>query len=260
MKRSLVLLFALLLLSAMPAMAEMTADEIIAKHVEAYGGEAAMRAVKSMSLKGSMFMQGMPLEMQMYLVPPTKSYIQVMSNNVVLGGGGTNGTEAWATQMGETYILTGKQKEEADKQSDQFMFLDYKKKGSTAKLLGDDMVKGAKAYKIEFVSPSKDTTLYFFDATTYYIVREKNASTSQSFSAHKAVNGLVFPFKINSQMDVNGQSMQQMIQIDSIAINVPIADSLFIMPKNAKPLPTAPAAPADSVETPKVVPQEGSGK
>lgn len=195
----------------------------------------------------------------MYMVPPSKSFIQVSSNNMVLGGGGTNGTEAWATQMGETYILTGKQKEEADKQSDQFIFLDYKKKGATAKNLGEDMVKGAKAYKIEFVTADRDTTLYYFDATTYYLLREKNAATSQNFSKHKSVGGIVFPFTINSQLDMGGQSMQQMITVDSIAVNVPIAESLFVMPKNAKPMPTPGAAP-EPAETPKVVPPAGSGK
>jgi hypothetical protein len=260
MKKVLLLLCALLATSALPALAEMTADEIIAKHIEAYGGETAMRAVKSMMIKGSMFSQGMPMEIKMYIMPPSKSYVEVSSNNMVLGGGGTNGKEAWATQMGATYVLTGKKKEEADKQSDQFIFLDYKKKGSVVKLLGEDMVKGAKAYKIEFVSPTKDTTLYFFDATTYYIVREKGAATSQNYSGHKAVDGLVFPFKINSQMDMNGQSMQQMIQIDSIAINVPIADSIFVMPKSAKPLPMAPTPGIDSTETPKIVPPKDAGK
>ncbi|MGB5105230.1 MAG: hypothetical protein WBP29_01615 [Candidatus Zixiibacteriota bacterium] len=259
MKKICALMLALFVLSAVPVMAEMTGDEIIAKHVEASGGEAAMRGVKSLYLKGSMFAQGMALEMQTYLIPPAKSYVEVSMNNMVVGGGGTNGTEAWATQMGETYVLTGKQKEEADKQSDQFVFLDYKKKGATAKNLGEDVVKGAKAYKVEFVTAGHDTTQYFFDAQTYYLLRETSAATSQNFSKHKEVGGIVFPFSISSQLEMGGQSMQQMITFDSVAVNIPIADSLFVMPKNAKPMPTPGAAP-EPAETPKVVPPAGGGK
>ena len=150
MKKICALLLAMFVLSAVPVMAEMTADEIIAKHLEASGGEAAMRGVKSIVMKGSMFMQGMPLDIQMFMVPPTKSFIKVSMNNMMVGGGGTNGTEAWASQVDQTmamhtYQLTGEEKDEADKQSDQFIFLDYKKKGATVKNLGEDVVKGAKA-------------------------------------------------------------------------------------------------------------------
>lgn len=240
MKKILAIVAAIFVLTSLSAMAEMTADEIIAKHLEAYGGADAMRNVKSIMLKGSMFMQGMPLEMTMYAILPDKSFAQVSTNNMVLGGGGTNGKEAWATQMGQTFILTGKEKAEAEKQADQFGLLDYAKKGATAKYLGEDMVKGAKAYKVEFVDASKDTTVYFFDATTYYIVREKSSSSSQSFSGHKKFGGIVFPAKITASVEANGQTMQQMITIDTIAINIPVADSLFVMPKDAKPMPTMP--------------------
>lgn len=250
MKRLFALLIAMTALLAVPAMAEMTADEIIAKHIEASGGEAAMHAIKSMYMKGSMFMQGMPFEMEVFAVPPANSFVAVSSNKVVLGGAGTNATQAWSTQMGTTYILEGKQKDEAKKQADQFTFLDYKKKGSTAKYLGEDMVKGAKAYKVELVTAAHDTSLYFIDATTYYLVREKSAMVTSSFTNHKKVGDLVFPTKLTTQMEAGGQSMQQMITIDSIAVNVPIADSLFVMPKNAMPVPKAPAAPADTTKAP----------
>lgn len=264
MKKICALLLALFVLFAVPAMAEMTADEIIAKHLEASGGEAAMRSVKTLVMKGSMFMQGMPLDIQMFMVPPTKSFIKVSMNNMMVGGGGTNGTQAWASQVDQTmamhtYQLTGEEKDEADKQSDQFVFLDYKKKGATAKNLGEDVVKGAKAYKVQYVTGMRDTTLYFFDAATFYLLREKSSSTSQSFSKHKAVNGIVFPFSIQSQLEANGQTMQQMITVDSIAVNAPIDEALFVMPKDAQPMPKAPGA-AQPVETPKVVPPAGSGK
>lgn len=258
MRKILVLLFALGVMSAaaVPAHAEMTADEIIAKHIEAYGGEKAMRDVKTMTMKGNMFAQGMPLDLAAYMLLPDKSYMQVSSNNMVFYSGGTNGKEAWATQMGQSYILEGKAKDEIESQTQQFSFLDYKKKGAKAKYLGEDLVKGAKAYKVEFVSPKNDTTTYFFDAATFYIVREKSATSNSSFSNHKAVNGIVFPFKINSQVEAGGQTAQQMLTIDSIAINVPVPESLFVMPKDAKPMPTAPTAPAGTGEAP----AEGSGK
>ncbi|MCC6964319.1 MAG: hypothetical protein IT585_13790 [candidate division Zixibacteria bacterium] len=240
MKRILVLMTALVALLASLAVGEMTADEIIAKHIAATGGEKTLRGVSTLMLKGSMFMEGMPLEIKTYIKLPNKSYVEATSNNMVMGGGGTNGTDAWATQMGQTFILEGEQKNAAMKQVDRFPLLDYKTKGAKANYAGEDLVKGAKAYKVEFVTKDNDTTVYFFDATTFYIVKEKEASSTTTFSGHKPVNGVVFPFKINSTIDAGGRTMQQMVTIDSIAINGAVPESLFVMPKNAQPIPKAP--------------------
>jgi hypothetical protein len=230
-------------LVAAAASAQMTADEIISKHIAATGGEKVMRDVSTIMVKGSMFMQGMPMDLEWYIKRPDKSFMQVSSNNMVLGGGGTDGTNAWASQMGQSFILEGDQKQSTMQQADRFPLLDYKTKGATVSFAGEDLVKGAKTYKVEYVSKANDTTVYYFDATTFYIVKEKESSGSATFSGHKAVNGIVFPFKINSTIEAQGQSMQQMITIDSIAVNAPVADSLFIMPKNAQPMPKMPEAP-----------------
>jgi hypothetical protein len=46
-------------------------------------------------------------------------------------------------------------------------------------------------------------------------------------------NGLVFSYKIQAE----GPEGEVMISLDSIALNVPVPDSLFIMPADAVPLP-----------------------
>lgn len=240
MKRTIVLLTALIALLASLAVGEMTADEIITRHLAATGGEKTLRDVSTIMVKGSMFMEGMPLDIKTYIKLPNKSYMEAASNNIVMGGGGTDGTNAWATQMGQTFILEGEQKNAAMKQVDRFPLLDYKAKGAKANYLGEDLVKGAKAYKVEFISKENDTTVYFFDAATFYVVKEKEANSTTTFSGHKPVNGVVFPFKINSTMEAGGRTMQQMITIDSVAINGAVPESLFVMPKNAQPMPKMP--------------------
>ncbi len=243
MNRILLIAGLMIALLATTATAQMTADEIISKHLAATGGEKVMRDVSTIMVKGSMFMQGMPMDLEWYIKRPDKSFMQVSSNSMVLGGGGTDGTNAWASQMGQTFILDGDQKQSTMQQADRFPLLDYKTKGAKVNFTGEDLVKGAKTYKVEYVSKANDTTVYYFDATTFYIVKEKESSGSATFSGHKAVNGIVFPFKINSTIEAQGQSMQQMITIDSIAVNGPVPDSLFIMPKNAQPMPKMPEAP-----------------
>ena len=102
MKKFLVLLV-LFAAAAYAVAGEMTVDDLLAKHLKAIGGEKNVRAVESFYMQGTFLMQGMPLRLKVHLIPPDKGHMELSMNNVVMGNGGTNGKEAWQTQMGETY-------------------------------------------------------------------------------------------------------------------------------------------------------------
>jgi outer membrane lipoprotein-sorting protein len=233
-----------LALTASMMAAEMTADELIAKYIAAVGGETNLRAVKSLMMKGSMMTQGMTLDAKLINVLPDKAYMEMAMNGSVMQVVGTNGKDAWVKGPMGTFFLTGDQKISAMKQSKVFPLLDYKKNGASVKFLGEDMVKGTKAYKLQFVGTDKDTTVYYFDSTTFYNVKEKSVQATTSMSDFRKVGNLNLPYKINAQ---SGQG-QMMITFDTIAVNSTIPDSLFVMPKDAKPMPdmSKPAAPPDS--------------
>ncbi len=231
--------FALVVLAAaaLPAMAEMTAEEIIAKHLEATGGTANFAKIKSIEMRGSMFAQGMPLEMKMVIVPPAKGYMEIGMNNTPMMRGGSNGVDAWQSGPMGTVALEGDAKASALKQTDIFSLVDYAKKGTKVKLLGKDMVKGAEAYRVEVIDKDNDTTEMFIDATTFYLVREKSSGGSQSYSNYKKVADLiVVPYKRQAQAPEGSV----MITIDTVIVNPQTPDSLFIMPANAIPMSKMP--------------------
>lgn len=214
---------------------DMTADDLIAKYVEALGGEKAIRGIETLFMKGSMFMQGTPLELKLYAAPPDKVYMEVSMNNMVMGGGGTDGTNAWATQMGQTFKLEGETARQQMEQADMFPLLDYKDRGRTANYEGDATVKGKPAHKMQFISDG-DTAYYFFDAETFYLVKQEGAQGASNLTDYKEAGGIMWPHKLTI---VTPQG-QQMLTFDSIAVNPAIPDSLFVMPANAQPMPTPP--------------------
>lgn len=222
----------LLVLTASLAAAEMTADGLIAKYFAACGGEQSLRALKSMTMQGTMFTQGMSLGMKIQYVLPNKSFTEILMNGVPMQIIGANGKDAWMKGPMGTFYMTGEEKKQALRQADVFPLLNYKKNGAKVKYIGEDLVKGAKAYKLEYVAADMDTVTYYFDATTFQALKQKHGDATVTLSDYKKVGAVVMPFKINIQ----SAQQQLAMNIDTIAVDAIVPDSLFIMPKDAKPL------------------------
>jgi hypothetical protein len=222
----------LLVLVASLIAAEMTADDLIAKYFAATGGEQNARALKSMMMKGTMFVQGQSLELKVRYVLPSKSCVEVGMGGIPMQTIATDGKNAWMKHpMAGNVYMSGEDKEDAMRQANLFPLLDYKKAGAKVKFLGEDLVKGAKAYKLEFVYATNDTVVYFFDATTFLAVKEKQSQATVMYSDFRKIGDFTMPYKINVQAQ---ESM--MMTFDTIAVNLAVPDSIFIMPKDAKSL------------------------
>ena len=222
----------MLVLTTSLVAAEMTADGLIAKYFTACGGEQSLRTLKSMMMKGTMFTGGMSLGMKIQYVLPNKSFTEILMNGVPMQTVGANGKDAWMKGPMGTFYMTGEEKKQALRQADVFPLLNYKKSGAKVKYLGEDLVKGAKSLKLEYVGTDMDTVTYYFDATTFQVLKQKHGDATIALSDYKKVGAVVMPFKINIQ------SAQQtlMMTIDTIAVDVTVPDSLFVMPKDAKPI------------------------
>ena len=229
-----IMLVAMLLLVLVASLiaAEMTADDLIAKYLTACGGEKNLRAMKSMTMKGTMFAQGQSLELKVSYVVPGKSLMELGMGGMTMQTVGTNGKDAWTKNPMGVFFMTGDEKTATMRQADLFPLLDYKKAGAKVKYLGEDMVKGAKAYKMEYVGADKDTVIYFFDATTFYSVKEKRGDATVMMSDYRKVGNLMIPYKVNIQ----AAAQAIMMTIDTITVNGAVPESLFAMPKDAKSL------------------------
>jgi zinc protease len=235
MKKLLVVL--LLLVGAMSAVAGgMTADQLIGNYIAAMGGEKSISTLKSLYMKGTYTMKGMPMQMTMYLKPPDKGFMEFSMNNMVMGGGGTNGTDAWQTQMGQTFYLEGEHKLGMMRQVDIFPLVDYQKKGGKAKYIGEVPLGESQVHKMEYITPEADTMHFYFDTKSFYVVRLEGKNAATVMSDYRKIGPLVMPYKFVT----TGQAGEVTTVYDSMAVNSEIPDSLFVMPKNAKPMPKMP--------------------
>jgi outer membrane lipoprotein-sorting protein len=138
---------------AVPAAAQ-TLDEIIAKSIAARGGEAKLRAVKSLRFTGQIEVApGMTAPMTMVLKRPSMVRMEFIVQ-------GMTGIQAYDGKAGWSVMpFQGKKDAEpmaADdvkNMEDQADFdgslMDYRAKGNTVEYLGKDKVEGSEAYKLK---------------------------------------------------------------------------------------------------------------
>jgi outer membrane lipoprotein-sorting protein len=231
-----------------------TADEIIAKNIQARGGADKLASVQTIKSTATMAM-GPGME-----APGTS--IQKRGNMARLeftvqgltAVQAYDGKNAW-----EVMPFTGKKDPElmsADEAKDIEEMADidgplvnYKSKGNQVELLGKEKLEGTDAYKLKVTLKNGDIQTQYIDSDSFLEIKEENKRTvrgteqviESAIGDYKEVNGIVFPFAIES--GVKGSQQKQKLTISKIELNVPADDSIFKMPAAAPAPPAKPDAP-----------------
>jgi hypothetical protein len=211
-----------------------TADEIVAKHIDAIGGKDKISQITSIIMTGSVNVMGSdnPTTVTILNGKGYKSESDFNGQKAIqcytdkggwamnpMGGGGAQAMPDEAYKAGKEQMNVGG------------ALLDYAAKGSTLTLLG----KEGSTYKLKLVSKDKTESTYFIDAATYYISKiiRKGEMMGQpveitiQFSDYKKTDaGYVVPYSLN--MDL-GQ-FQLATTFTKIEVNKPVDAAIFTMP------------------------------
>jgi hypothetical protein len=235
---SLLSLVALLGLSRLQAQ---TADEIVAKHVDAVGGKDKIGQVTSVY---------------------TESNIQVMGNDapssttVVIGKGFRSESEFNGQKLIQVYTTTGgwmvnpfaggtdaqAMPDAQYKAGKEQMWLDgpfynYQSRGIKLELMGKedlDSVKGA--YKIKVTDPDSSTAIYDFDPNTYYVAKITRSTQMNGQDIEIVIKlsnyqktdfGLILPFGVETSF---GEQFTMSGTVKKIEFNKPVDPKIFDMP------------------------------
>ena len=203
-----------------------TAEEIVAKHVEAIGGATAWKKINSLSYEGKMTVQGAEVNVTLTVLNG-KGVRQNISVMGLTGYQIITPTAGWNFMpfQGQTSpepMTADELKQSADDLDVQGKLIDYKSKGNTVEYLGKDDVEGTECFKLKITSKAGNIETVFIDPKSYYIVRsvaKRTANGQESdvptdLSNYKKLpEGIVVPFSITlpfgelviSKADVNKQ-------------------------------------------------------
>jgi len=254
MLRKTIMLLALGLLLAPIAHAQ-SVDDILAKHYEACGGLAKLKALNTMRVTGSMTMgPGMEAPFTMERKRPGMRRMEFTIQGMT-GIQAFDGAKTWSLMpfMGKKDPEVGTDEDNKNALDDADFdgaLVDYKTKGHTIELMGKEPVEGADAYKLKVTKKNSNIEYDYLDAETYLLVKTegkiKRRGTEMdgetTYSDYKDVDGLMQAFS----MEVGTKEMRQKLAFSKIELNVPLDDARFAVPAGATGASAPAAAAADS--------------
>lgn len=233
-----------------------TAADLVRKALDARGGEARIKSIQDQRVTGTISF-GPNLEGPFFveLKRPGKLHMEVVIQGQTilriydgLGGWLVN---PFAGDKGPQPMSGNDLKNIAEESDLDGPLVDYQKKGNKIELLGKDLVDGKPAVKLELATSAGDVRHYYFDPATFLLLKWEGVRKSEDqempveslFSDYRDVNGLKFPFKVDTNSP--GSNRTQSLAIEKIELNVQIDDAHFAKPAElAAPNPPAqPAAP-----------------
>jgi hypothetical protein len=217
-----------------------TADEIIAKNIEARGGLEKLKALQSLRTSGKMTMGGL----RVAFVEENKRPFKVREEQIIQGMVGIDAFDGkiawhvipWEGRKDPDLLSADDAKALVEDADIEGQLVNYKNKDHRAEYLGHDAVEGTDCYKIKLSLANGDVRYYFIDTDTFLELKEEHEInvrgtvryTETYYGDYEKVDGLYFPFAVET--GAKGDTDRAQITVDKILVNPPLPDSRFTMP------------------------------
>lgn len=237
MKKSFLILLALVSITIAKAQ---TADDIIAKHIDAIGGKDKVSQITSVYIESNTNVMNMDAATKTYVVNGKGYRTESDFNGQKLVQAITD-KGGWSINpfMGGTSATAMPDDEYQLRYDDLFAvdpLVNYAADSGKVELQGQEKVGDVNAYKIKYTNKFNKEVTFYIDPTTYYIIQSKAQANVQgqdvtavtTFSNYQKTDfGVTMPNSINLDM---GQ-FQLAITIQKVVTNQTVDATLFDMPK-----------------------------
>ena len=153
-----------------------SAQEIVAKHIEAVGGKERLQSINSIFVEGVAIMaNGTQIDTKLW-----KVYDRLFRQEVTIGDSTVTTIvtpgHGWVANPQTNGIFKSMPSDRLRALQPQIdpagPLADYSAKGCRVDFVGRDSVRGIDCYKIRLSCPMGQSAIYYIDTKTYYIVRE----------------------------------------------------------------------------------------
>ncbi len=232
--RTLTLLAALV---AVPALAggPLTAEALVAKHLDAVGGVEKLKAAKTFTFKAKLIdAEGTGSLTAQRMRPNFMRYDSVKANGNTFTKA-CDGNDVWLAENGKAKEVPAEKQAMLKKKAADFddALVDYQAKGHQVALGGEEKVAGAAAYKLVVTLADGSVETRYLDQKSLMEVKRttvdtryegKKAEHTVLFSDWRKVDGLMVNFA--SQWEGEGGKTGKMI-LESASYSTPLTESVF---------------------------------
>jgi hypothetical protein len=217
-----------------------TVDEIVARHVAARGGAAALAALQTLRIERTVAAVFTDIDVVIVKKRPAFYRSEQRPKGAPPIVRGFTPEVAWESVDGKTTVREGAgalEQREVDADFDGFL-VGYREKGHRLELEGRRTVGGTDTWKLKVTMKSGAVRYVYLDAATFLDVRhegtvllapDRRVAMTIAFADWREVNGVKFPFAIDDERDAPGQTY--VIYTKKIEANVPVDDSIFGKPE-----------------------------
>ena len=228
-----------------------TADELIAKNIEAKGGMEKIKAIHSLKMTARLETQGIVI-----LLSADQKPADMIRQSATIEGmtqvQAYDGSQGWQINpfngRRDPEMMGEDDTRDLVESSDFYgPLVDYQQKGSKVEYIGHATVDGDDALLLKITLKNGDIYNYYLDPDTYLEIRTERlmyvrGTVHDSFNnlgSYKKVNGVYFPFSTESGSARNPGSAAK-ITVTKMEANVDLPDTEFKMPAEAAKSPGAP--------------------
>lgn len=219
--------------------AAQTVDEVIARHIEARGGAAKLKAIETVRITRTVATPFADLKVVVYRKRPHLLRIEQTVPGQATIARAVGGTEAWDTIQGKVVVRTSQGFADARDLDGDFdgPLVDWQAKGHTVVLEGREKLPGGEAYRLRVTTRGGASGYVYLDAGTYLdrrhvdLTSNRQAQVVVDFAGWREVNGVKFAFDITEERTGKAPVQTLVTYTESIETNVLIDDGMFAAPK-----------------------------
>ena len=219
-----------------------SADELVARNIQAKGGLEKIKAIQTLRMKGRLNQGSFTAVVGQELKRPAmlRTTFTVQGMTAIQAYDGQGGWQISPFEGRKDPELLGEDDlrdlvEDADMDGP---LIDYKEKGHTVEYLGRDTVDGDDVYRLKCTLKNGDIVYYYLDPDSSLEIRTERQQfirgavreRQTDLGSYKPVAGVMLPYSIESGPK-NNPSVRAKVTIESIEANVTIDDAAFKMPK-----------------------------
>ena len=213
------------------AASAITADELIAKNIQARGGIDKLHAISAMHTEGKLRLGGgLEAKTETFAIAPDKMRFEFTLQGLTAVNA-WDGQQGWAIQPFQGRRDPQKTSLDDNKQLIEGAdilgpLVDYKAKGNRVEYLGTEDIDGTDAHKLRVTRKSGDSQVIYLDPDQFLeirvvdhrMIRGQEQVETTDLGEYEKVDGVYFPFE------------QGQIHIEKAEVNGKIDPQLFAFP------------------------------